>query len=291
MAMELDYFPVEPTADGSQTFYSERFGEWFHSRSGAYEEARTIYVEMTNLIKRAQTQDQITVLDVCYGLGYNTAAALEGIWSVEANAQIRLVGLELDAVVPQAAIAQGLLTDWPRSVQAALKALATNGHIRTSLHADLLIGDARQHVQPLAQSGFQADVIFLDPFSPPRCPQLWTVEFLSLVAQCLHPHGILATYSCAAAVRAALKLAGLHIGSIHVTGRRWPGTIATHPQSLLPALSAQEKEHLETRAAVPYRDPTLQDTAEVIQQRRTEEQASSPLTSTGAWRRKWLKSV
>ncbi len=125
MAMELQHFPVEPTADGSQTFYSERFGEWFHSRSGAYEEARTIYVEMTNLIERAQTQDQITVLDVCYGLGYNTAAALEGIWSVKGNAQIRLVGLELDAAVPQAAIAQGLLYNWPRSVHAALLALAT----------------------------------------------------------------------------------------------------------------------------------------------------------------------
>ena len=290
MAMEPPHFPTEPTADGSQTFYSEKFGEWFHSRSGAYEEARTIYVEMTNLIERTQMQDQITVLDVCYGLGYNTAAALEGIWSVKENANIRLVGLELEAAVPQAAIAQGLLSNWPPPVQAALKTLANHHQIRTSLQADLCIGDARQQIQPLVQSGFQADVIFLDPFSPPRCPQLWTVEFLSLVAQCLHPGGVLATYSCAAAVRAALKLAGLHIGSIYVTGRRWPGTIATHTQSHLPPLSAQEQEHLETRAAVPYRDPTLQNTAEIIRQRRAQEQAISSLKSTGTWRRTWLGS-
>jgi tRNA U34 5-methylaminomethyl-2-thiouridine-forming methyltransferase MnmC len=39
---------------------------------------------------------------------------------------------------------------------------------------------------------------------------------------------------------------------------------------------------------VPYRDPSLQDTAEVIQQRRAQEQAASPLQSTGAWRKRWL---
>jgi len=223
--------------------------------------------------------------------------------------------------VPRAAIAQGLLQDWPTPVQTALKDLATHQRVggphpkslsqnwerdlpplsqnwesdslhpyRTNLTADLLIGDARQHIQTLVNAGFQADVIFLDPFSPPRCPQLWTVEFLGLVAQCLHPQGRLATYSCAAAVRAALQLAGLHIGSLAAPGRRWPSTLANWTDTNLPSLSQQEREHLATRAAVPYRDPSLRDTAAVIQQRRAQEQAESPLQSTGAWRRRWLSS-
>ncbi|NER80301.1 MAG: hypothetical protein F6K42_12120 [Leptolyngbya sp. SIO1D8] len=286
--MTVGEFPVDVTADGSQTFYSEAFGEWFHSRGGAYAEARTIYIQATHLVERAVQQGHLTVLDICYGLGYNTAAALEAIGAVHKNFSIQLVGLELDAQVPQAAIAQGLLKDWPQPVQALLKDLATTQQLRGSLQADLLIGDARHQIQHLVQSGFRADVIFLDPFSPPRCPQLWTVEFLTLVAQCLHPQGVLATYSCAAAVRAALQLAGLQIDSIHVSGRRWPSTIATHTKSRSPTLSQQEREHLETRAAVPYRDPTLQDSPAIIQQRRHQEQAISPLKSTGAWRKRWL---
>lgn len=284
----IQAFPIESTADGSQTFYSEAFGEWFHSRGGAYEEARTTYAQATQLAARALSQPQITVLDVCYGLGYNSAAALEAIWAVQPTANIRLVGLELDRQVPQAAIAQGLLNRWPDSVQSALAQLATVGHLRDTLQAELLIGDARQTIQPLVRSGFQADVIFLDPFSPPRCPQLWTVEFLAWVARCLHPRGVLATYSCAAAVRTALQLAQLNIGAIPGIGRRWPGTIATFTQAPLPPLSIQEQEHLETRAAVPYRDPTLQDTSAVIQERRQQEQLASSLKSTGAWRRRWL---
>jgi tRNA U34 5-methylaminomethyl-2-thiouridine-forming methyltransferase MnmC len=286
--MQSQAFPVEPTADGSQTFYSEAFGEWFHSRGGAYEEARSTYVQATHLVERARRQDCITILDVCYGLGYNTAAALEGIWAVKPDAQIRLVGLELDEAVPRAAIAQGLLQDWPRPVQAALQTLDQRHQIRTSLQADLLIGDARHHIQFLAGSGFQADVIFLDPFSPPRCPQLWTVEFLTEVARCLHPQGILATYSGAAAVRAALQLAGLHIGSLAASGRRWPSTLASHADTDLPPLSLQEQEHLATRAAVPYRDPTLQASVADIQARRGQEQSTSALQPTGTWRKRWL---
>ena len=304
--MTTNPFTMAPTGDGSATFYSETFGEWFHSRNGAYDEARHTYVQATQLVERAQTQGHITVLDVCYGLGYNTAAALEGLWAVQPNLPMRLVGLELDATVPQAAIAQGLLNGWPAPVQAALGAIASphpkslsqlwekgmgdEGRFPNDLTAKLLIGDARQQIQNLVAQNFQADVIFLDPFSPPRCPQLWTVEFLSLVAQCLHPQGILATYSCAAAVRTALTTAGLRIGSLAAPGRRWPSTLASHAEENLPPLSQQELEHLLTRAAVPYRDPTLRDEAAMIQQRRSQEQAQSSLRSTGEWRRRWLSA-
>lgn len=316
--MEIGPFPIEPTADGSDTFYSNQFGEWFHSRSGAYEEARSTYVQATHLAARAHSQGQITILDVCYGLGYNTAAALEAIWKINPHLPVNLVGLELDETVPRAAIAQGLLEDWPLPVQTALSAIATNHRIagggslgphpnsfcqagerdfepafdrsQTNLDAHLLIGDARQQIQVLVEQAFQADVIFLDPFSPPRCPQLWTVEFLNLVAKCLHPQGVLVTYSGAAAVRAALKLAGLQIGSLAAPGRRWPSTLASYADKNLPSLSQQEQEHLGTRAAVPYRDPLLQDDAEIIQRRRSQEQVTSSLQPTGEWRRRWLNS-
>ncbi len=286
--MDAGHFPLEPTADGSHTFYSAAFGEWFHSREGAYDEARRTYVQATKLVERAQRQPSLVILDVCYGLGYNTAAALEAIWAVQPDYPIRAVGLELDATVPQAAIAQGLLTGRPIPVHAALTDLAKTGATPAPFHGTLLIGDARQQIQTLVASGFQADAIFLDPFSPPRCPQLWTVEFLTLVARCLKPDGYLATYSCAAAVRSTLQLAGLQLGATRAVGRRWPGTLASFTAPHLPPLSPQELEHLETRAAVPYRDPSLQDPAEAIQARRSQEQTTSPLKPTSAWRKRWL---
>ncbi len=281
-------FPLEPTADGSYTFFSPEFGEWFHSREGAYGEAERTYCGATDLVNRAQAQGCLTLLDVCYGLGYNSAAAIAALAPLDLP--LHLVGLELDGRVPQAAIAQGLLAPWPPLVQTALTHLAQGTPTPAPLRGHLHLGDARQTLPALLATGFQADVIFLDPFSPPHCPQLWTVEFLALVAQALKPTGILATYSCAAAVRAALQAAGLTIGASAAAGRRWPGTVANWGDRPLPPLSIQEQEHLATRAAVPYRDPTLGDDAATIQARRHQEQLTSTLQSTGAWRRRWLSS-
>jgi tRNA U34 5-methylaminomethyl-2-thiouridine-forming methyltransferase MnmC len=191
--------------------------------------------------------------------------------------------------VPRQAISQQLTTVWNIEVQTYLESLAETGKLETStVQASLLIGDARQHIQRLTKDGFKADVIFFDPFSPPHCPELWTVEFIQQVAQCLHPYGRLATYSCAAAVRSAFQMAGLHIGPIPAGGRHWPGTLARlQPDGLAP-LSDQEQDHLSTKAAVPYRDPGLCDSAEVIHNRRQLEQTKSTLKPTSQWRKRWL---
>ena len=127
---------------------------------------------------------------------------------------------------------------------------------------------------------------FKGPFSPPKCPQLWTVEFLERVAKCLSSSGRLATYSCAAAVRTALITIGLKIGSTPPVGRRSPGTVASWSGTDLPMLSQQEQEHLLTRAAIPDRDPDLGDLADVILHRRQQEQSTSSLEPTSQWRKR-----
>ncbi|MBD2109036.1 MnmC family methyltransferase [Nodosilinea sp. FACHB-13] len=288
MSLPTGALVLEPTADGSMTLFSEDFGEWFHSRDGAYAEAKTTYVDATNLASLA-LNPTLTVLDVCYGLGYNTAAALSTVAQVNPACQVRLVALELDARVPRQAIEAGLINGWPTTVQTCLRELAATGKAtRPGLDATLLWGDARQRIQAIASSGFKADAIFFDPFSPPRCPELWTVEFIEQVATCLHPQGRLVTYSSAAAVRVAFQLAGLSIGPVNALGRRWPGTLVqVNPEGLMP-LSLQEQEHLLTRAAVPYRDPTLGASADAIRQRRQREQAASNLVPTSRWRKRWL---
>ncbi|WP_445629691.1 tRNA (5-methylaminomethyl-2-thiouridine)(34)-methyltransferase MnmD [Nostoc sp. DSM 114167] len=293
---DLENFTPKLTADGSFTFVSQEFGESFHSHSGATQESFCKFVEPTQLATAAQ-KPILRLLDVCYGLGYNTAAALQTIWDVNPSCCVEVIGLELNPAVPQAAIAHQLFENWNCNyIDEILKKLAFEHQVQTPcLKAKLLIGDARTTIALVRQSGFWADAIFLDPFSPPQCPQLWTVEFIKQLSLCLHPDGLLATYSCAAAVRTALLSAGLVISSTPPVGRRSPGTVATHSQnaeskddSLLTTLSEVEKEHLLTRAAIPYRDPQLSDPTEVIVRRRQQEQETSCLEPCSHWRKRWL---
>ena len=220
-------FSAQVTADGSLTFFSEAFGELFHSHTGARQEAEMKFVAACQLAKKASEGNRLQLLDICYGLGYNTAAALACIWRTNPQCQVKLIALELEASVPAQAIAENLLCQWPPPIPQLLKQLSSSHHFETEgFSGQLCLGDARQHIPEISQWDCKADAIFLDPFSPPKCPQLWTMDFLSQVSQCLKPSGILATYSCAASVRAALQLAGLQIGSSVSVGRRSPGTVA-----------------------------------------------------------------
>lgn len=285
---DIGVFSPKPTADGSFTFFSDEFGESFHSYGGARQEAERKFVEPCQLAEKARAKSSLRLLDICYGLGYNSAAALSTIWAVNPSCCVEWMGLELDSGVPRQAIAYHLLDQWHQPIPQLLRVLAETHRMQMpQLQAQLLIGDARTMIQQVHCSGFQADAIFLDPFSPPKCPQLWTVEFLGLVGRFLKPEGRLATYSCAASIRTALQLAGLKIGSTASVGRRSPGTVASFIRHDLPSLSQQELEHLHTRAAIPYRDPQLSDPAVVILQRRQQEQQASSLEPSTHWKRRW----
>lgn len=295
-------FTPHKTADGSLTFFSQEFNEYFHSHYGAKQESYFKYVVPTLLIEKA-TKSVLRLLDVCYGLGYNTAAAIQNIWSVNPNCYIEIIGLELNPMVPQAAIRSNVFENWNTDLIKILSTLAINRQVQTErLKATLIIGNARDKIKQVYKSGFKADAIFFDPFSPPQCPHLWTIEFIKLVSQCLQQDGLLATYSCAAAVRTALLSAGLSIASTPAFGRKTPGTVAgfnllgctiketTDLNSRLhqfPPLCPWEKEHLQTRAAVPYRDPKLIDSPSLILKRREVEQQASDLEPTSRWRKRW----
>jgi tRNA U34 5-methylaminomethyl-2-thiouridine-forming methyltransferase MnmC len=286
----MDVLSLFPTEDGSVTFWSETFQETFHSSHGAKHESEAKFVIPAQIAKKAKTQTQLNILDVCYGLGYNTAAAIACVsdLSDSSPAHLNIIALENNLEVPQKAIATGLVSIWSPAIAHILTTAAATQTVKTEnlglkLDLQLLIGDARQTISQVPRQW--ADAIFLDPFSPPHCPQLWTVEFMQLLANCLKPDGYLVTYSSSAAVRAAMLQTGLQIGAIAPVGRKSPSTIAAFAPTLLPPISENEAAFLKTRAAIPYRDRTLQGTALEIINIRKAEQNNSELAPSSSLRK------
>jgi tRNA U34 5-methylaminomethyl-2-thiouridine-forming methyltransferase MnmC len=275
------------TDDGSYTFFSEEFGQTFHSKYGAKEESIFKYAIPTLLPEKASC-GHLRLLDICYGLGYNSAAALATIWRSNPDCTVEIIALELDRTVPFAAINHHLLADWEEPIPRLLTQLVQDQVIESErIRAQLIYGDARQTIDQVIGLGVKADAIFLDPFSPLSCPQLWTIEFIDRVAQCCAPDGMIATYSCAAAARTAMIAAGLAVADSVAVGRKAPGTIASFNPVQIPPLSPQELEHLQTRAAIPYRDPTLSDSMAKIVIRRELEQDDCGWETTSQWKKRW----
>jgi tRNA U34 5-methylaminomethyl-2-thiouridine-forming methyltransferase MnmC len=286
---------LEPrrTADGSFSLFSSEFGEAFHSGLGALAEARSKFVAPAAL-DRWRAGATLRVLDVCVGTGCNTAALLEACQT--RGLELSWWGLELDPEPLRLALAdQGFCRQWQAGSTDQLAELCGSER--------MLWGDARSRLSELLESQRgQLDLVLMDAFSPSRCPQLWTLEFLGALAALLQPQGRLLTYCSAAAIRNALRQAGLQLASIAAPSgllkqtSDWSGGTAASPGRLdgdpqLRPLSAMEEEHLLTNAAEPYRDPSGDaERAEILRQRQQAQaraMAIGTVEGTGAWRRRW----
>lgn len=208
------------TPDGSVTFHNEQFDEAYHSKSGAKEEAVKKFVEPCNIKELAKT-GSIKILDVCFGLGYNTAAAIDCALAENPQCVIEVVGLEIDAKIlqtilelPDSFVHYGFIKETIRNDYA---------YEKNNVRIKILLGNAQETVKTLSQ---EFDVVFLDPFSPKKCPELWAASFFKDIATLLRKEGRLATYSCARIVRENLKEAGFTVFDGPKLWRRGPSTIA-----------------------------------------------------------------
>ena len=299
-AAELGVLSAYPTADGSFSLHSDHFGEAFHNSAGALNEAQAKFVEPAEL-ERFTNGQPLRILDVCVGLGYNSAAIFNALPA--APPALIWWGLELDQRPLQLALdQQGFRELWTQPVlQRLINIRDGSGWQEPNSQGTQLWGDARQRIQDIP--GDQTfDLILQDAFSPQRCPELWSEEFLGSLANRLAPRGRLLTYSRSAAVRASLKRAGLTLFSLRpAPGERvgWSsGTMATPQGSGCPdqgpgwrPFSPMEWEHLNTRAAVPFRDPNSTATSEEILKQRREEQSQCTLEPTNAWQRRWQRDT
>lgn len=283
------------TADGSFSLFSTAFREGFHCASGAVEEARRKFVQPADL-ERFPAGHEVWVVDVCVGLGTNTAVLLEAALGL--GLRLRWFGLELDPRPLELALAEPAFLNrcGPASLQ-VLRQLRATGRWRTAAgEGEWFLGDARDRLHRLPPSATgHCDLVLLDAFSPRRCPQLWTLDFLRGLASLLNPRGRLLTYCSAAAVRRSLETAGMQLASTAPEGNgggQWTvGTVAS-PSSLpiartLRPLSAMEREHIASRAGEPYRDLGGSASAAQIHADRAAAQRHSGEPSASAWRRRW----
>ncbi len=212
------------TLDGSVTFHNEQFDESYHSRTGAKEQAVKKYAEPCHVAELAK-RGYIKILDICFGLGYNTAAAIDVALATNPDCKIDIVGLEIDKEILQTILELSnsfqCFDMIKEAVKFNLREHKTYEH--NNIKIKIKLGDAIETIKQL-QGDF--DAVFLDPFSPKKCPSLWTKEFFENIYKVMAPNAILATYSCARVVRDNLRAVGFEVKDGPSVGRRGPSTNA-----------------------------------------------------------------
>lgn len=269
------------TNDGSYTFNSnikDGKSEAMHTHHGAITESFEKFVKPAKL----EGKKRVQILDICSGLGYNAASAIEFL-NDDINIEIDMIEISKET------LASSLFIKNPVKSYKIIKSAVEdklyedriinykiyNKEIENRININIYFNDARNVVKELNYCK-KYDAIFLDPFSPLKSPELYTLEFFLILKNLLKDNGVVLTYTSAAPVRSAMIHAGLYIGEGPSFGRRSGGTIASNnPEIIEKSLSENDERMVAlSDAGIPFRDPELDGSSDEIRNRRESERKS-----------------
>ena len=281
-----NYFVL--TDDGSYSINSKEINhkiETLHTSTGAISESFEKFIKPMKF----NYDEDIAILDICAGLGYNTSAAVADFIKNSSDSTLTIDMVEIS----KATLACGLLVPSPIKEHDITKKAIENeliaqdyatlsletAEIPDNININVFIEDARQTVQNLKDDTY--DAIFLDPFSQNMAPELFSLEFFKEFRRVIKGDGIVATYTSSAPVRAGFIEADFYIGQGPIFGRKQGGTLASpNPLMLDTALPKNDEIRIAlSDVGIPFRDPNLNDNSDTILERRTEERHNARHTT------------
>lgn len=195
------------TKDGTKTLFSMEFNEAYHSiKDGALTESLEKHIKPALSLQK--NKEKLVILDICFGLGYNTLSTLYYIKKYNLETKIEIISPELDI-----GLIKSLKTfEYPKEFnqfQNIINELSSNLYYEdTQFKIEILIGDARNIVPQIDK---KIDILYQDAFSPKHNPLLWTKEYFADIRALSKKDTIITTYSVASAVRMGLYENGYNI--------------------------------------------------------------------------------
>lgn len=193
--------------DGSYTAYSKEYDEHYHStKDGALHESLVKHVYPAFKIKN--DQEEINILDICFGLGFNTLSTIYFHTQNSLSSKLNIYSPELDSSLINS------LNDfsYPKEFEQfkdIIRSLIGKGvYDDENIHVELFLGDAREYVKKFKN---KFDIVYQDAFSPKANPMLWTKEYFRDIKESMKKDGLLTTYSTALATRLALYENGFKV--------------------------------------------------------------------------------
>ena len=95
----MNNFYPKYTDDGSVSLYNTDVNDIYHSSVGARKEAILKFIEPSGILEFVKHNNEVSILDICFGLGYNSKTAIDLIRKINPNCKIKLTCLELDTSV------------------------------------------------------------------------------------------------------------------------------------------------------------------------------------------------
>jgi tRNA U34 5-methylaminomethyl-2-thiouridine-forming methyltransferase MnmC len=226
------------TDDKSLTFRGTDVDEWYHTKAGGIVEALEKHARALKVWEKLNP----LIFDVCSGLSYSAACALEEIRRHGNDSFVTICLFENDRKILEKNLALPDVIDYEQDgtkqqitcyhhfKNAIRNYLKNNTKIYQADNLRIIIkfGDVNKTISTMEET---ADYIFYAPFSPQMTPSMWIYDIFRKLYMHTNTGGKLSTYSYAKKVRDVLKEAGFKVVDGPIVGRRSPSLIAIKEQA------------------------------------------------------------
>lgn len=198
------------TADGSNTLFNESIGEHYHSKHGALQESKHVFIE-AGLKYAIQTfpSQTVNILEVGFGTGLNFL--LSANYCADNAATLNYTALEAFPLKSEELESTGYHQYVSQKLWESLhlnygKVMQQSVAIIPGQQLRILHTHLHRY-----ESDSKFDLIYYDAFSVQHQPEMWTDEIIAHIASFLKVGGIFVTYAITGKLKRALKSVGLNI--------------------------------------------------------------------------------
>ncbi len=201
------------TADGSKTIHFPEWNESYHSKHGALQEAKHVYIQsgLAYHIEKYASKT-INLLEIGFGTGLN--AMLSYLFAKEKNININYHSLEKYPLQSSALKELNYTEFFTKESDVFEKLHSTKWELSTEINSSFTLKKIETDLKHF-QSESVYDLIYFDAFGPRVQPVLWEKTILQNMYNALKTNGIWVTYSCKGQVKRDLQAIGFHVEKIH----------------------------------------------------------------------------
>lgn len=199
---------IQITSDGSTTIHLPDWDENYHSKHGAIQEAKHVFIK--NGLALFDNQSTVDILEIGFGTGLN--AFITYLESKNNQKIINYAGVEAYPVSAEEVSAMNYAKELNAiddfSVFQTMHSCAWEENRKLS---DIFNLTKRKQFFETIDDQSAFDLIYFDAFGYRVQPELWSVEVFSKMYSALRPNGILVTYAARGVVKRNMIEAGFTV--------------------------------------------------------------------------------
>jgi tRNA U34 5-methylaminomethyl-2-thiouridine-forming methyltransferase MnmC len=203
------------TKDGSHSLFNPALNETYHSTHGAVQESRYVFLlqGLDEFLLRNNAKE-INVFEVGLGTGLNALLTIE--WAQKNNVRVNYDSIEAFPI----SVAQAKALNYVELIGGKdTKAWSELIHkldweVKHTITDTFTFQKIKNRIENHQLDESKYDVIFFDAFAPSKQIEMWQLDILLKLFNCMKPNAVFVTYCAQGQLKRNLKSLGLTVETL-----------------------------------------------------------------------------